>query len=82
MPFSDVPYSLEKHGKGDFVEFPDVSKVKDKRIHSVLTDEGIQSLISIPMMDGDIAIGFIGFDRFRLVLIGFDFEISNYCLKK
>ena len=27
-----------------------------------LFDEGIQSLISIPMMDGDVAIGFIGFD--------------------
>lgn len=62
MPFSDIPYSLEKHTKGDFVEFADVSKVKDKRIHSVLASEGIQSLISIPMMDGDTAIGFIGFD--------------------
>lgn len=62
MPFSSVPYSLKKHKKGDFVEFPDVSLVKDKRIHAVLTEEGIQSLISIPMMDGDVAIGFIGFD--------------------
>ena len=62
MPFSDVPYSMNKHVKGEFVEFPDVSKVKDKRIQDVLTDEGIQSLISIPMMDNDKAIGFIGFD--------------------
>jgi len=62
MSFSSVPYSLEKHKKGDFVEFPDVSKVKDKRIHTVLSEEGIQSLISVPMMDGDLAIGFIGFD--------------------
>jgi len=62
MPFSSVPFSLQKHKKGDFVEFPDVSKVQDKRIHAVLTEEGIQSLISIPMMDGDVAIGFIGFD--------------------
>ncbi len=62
MPFSSVPFSLQKHKKGDFVEFPDVSKVEDKRIHTVLTEEGIQSLISIPMMDGDVAIGFIGFD--------------------
>ena len=54
--------TIKKHKKGDFVEFPDVSLVKDKRIHAVLTEEGIQSLISIPMMDGDVAIGFIGFD--------------------
>ena len=62
MPFGTVPYSLSKHTAGDFVEFPDVSKVKDKRIHTVLSEEGIQSLISVPMMDGDVAIGFIGFD--------------------
>lgn len=62
MPFSEVPYSLKKHSKGEFVEFPDVSKVTDKRIHAVLTDEGIQSLISIPMMHNHKAIGFIGFD--------------------
>ena len=62
MPFESVPYSLQKHTAGDFVEFPDVSKVKDKRIHTVLSEEGIQSLISVPMMDGDVAIGFIGFD--------------------
>ena len=62
MPFSDVPYSLSRHQKGEFVEFPDVSKVKDKRIHAVLSEEGIQSLISVPMMDGEKAIGFIGFD--------------------
>jgi len=62
MPFETVPYSLSKHTAGDFVEFPDVSKVKDKRIHTVLSEEGIQSLISVPMMDGDVAIGFIGFD--------------------
>lgn len=62
MPFDSVPYSLQKHTAGDFVEFPDVAKVKDKRIHTVLSEEGIQSLISVPMMDGDVAIGFIGFD--------------------
>lgn len=62
MPFSEVPYSLKKHSKGEFVEFPDVSKVTDKGVHAVLTDEGIQSLISIPMMHNDKAIGFIGFD--------------------
>jgi C4-dicarboxylate-specific signal transduction histidine kinase len=65
MPFSDVPYSLSRHRKGEFVEFPDVSMVKDKRIHAVLSEEGIQSLISVPMMDGEKAIGFIGFDIMR-----------------
>ena len=62
MPFSKVPHSLKKHSKGEFVEFPDVSKIKDKRIFNVLNEEGTQSMISIPMMHNDKAIGFIGFD--------------------
>ena len=62
MPFSEMTYSLSKHSKGDFVEFPDVYELKDKKIRAILSGEGIQSLISIPMMDGDLAIGFIGFD--------------------
>jgi PAS domain S-box-containing protein len=62
MPFSKVPHSLNKHSKGEFVEFPDVSKIKDKRIFNVLNEEGTQSMISIPMMHNDDAIGFIGFD--------------------
>tara|TARA_B100000524_G_scaffold256558_2_gene139072 strand:- start:1755 stop:4466 length:2712 start_codon:yes stop_codon:yes gene_type:complete len=62
MPFSKVPHSLKKHSKGEFVEFPDVSKIKDKRIFNVLHEEGTQSMISIPMMHNDRAIGFIGFD--------------------
>tara|TARA_B100001287_G_C22686102_1_gene533741 strand:- start:538 stop:4086 length:3549 start_codon:yes stop_codon:yes gene_type:complete len=62
MPFSKVPHSLKKHSKGEFVEFPDVSKIKDKRIFNVLKEEGTQSMISIPMMHNDKAIGFIGFD--------------------
>ena len=62
MPFSEMTYSLSKHSKGDFVEFPDVYELKDRKIRAILSGEGIQSLISIPMMDGDLAIGFIGFD--------------------
>ena len=62
MPFSKIPHSLKKHSKGEFVEFPDVSKIKDKRIFNVLNEEGTQSMISIPMMHNDKAIGFIGFD--------------------
>jgi len=62
MPFSKVPHSLKKHSKGEFVEFPDVSKIKNKRIFNVLHEEGTQSMISIPMMHNDKAIGFIGFD--------------------
>ena len=62
MPFSKVPHSLNKHSKGEFVEFPDVSQIADKRIYDILNEEGTQSMISIPMMHNHEAMGFIGFD--------------------
>ena len=66
MPFSKVPHSLKMHSNGEFVEFPDVSKIKDKRIFNVLNEEGTQSMISIPMMHNEKAIGFIGFDLMKI----------------
>ena len=62
MPFSQIPHSLSKHKKGEFVEFSDTSKIDNKRIFKVLQEEGTKSMISIPMMQDNKAIGFVGFD--------------------
>ena len=62
MPFSKVPLSLSLHKKGELVEFSDVADVEDERVRKVLSDEGTQSMISIPMMQDNEAIGFVGFD--------------------
>ena len=57
-----MPYWYGKHSEGVMVEVPDVSKLTDERIKSMLRTEGIKSLLTIPMMDGNEVIGFIGFD--------------------
>ena len=62
MPFSKVPLSLSRHKKGELVEFSNTELIEDERIRKVLMDEGTQSMISIPMMQDNKAIGFVGFD--------------------
>ncbi len=65
IKLDEMPYWYGKHSEGDVVEIPDVSKLTDVRISSMLRTEGIQSLLTIPMMDGINVIGFIGFDVIR-----------------
>lgn len=58
----EMPYWYEKHSQGYEVEVPDVSKLTDERIKSMLRTEGIKSLLTIPMISDNQVIGFIGFD--------------------
>jgi hypothetical protein len=57
-----MPYWYGKHAKGELVEVTDVASLTDERIKSMLKTDGIQSFLTIPMMDGKNVIGFIGFD--------------------
>jgi PAS domain S-box-containing protein len=58
----DMPYWYEKHSKGELVEVSDVSVLTDQRIKSMLVTDGIQSFLTIPMMNDNMVVGFIGFD--------------------
>jgi PAS domain S-box-containing protein len=60
-----MPYWYTKHSNGEEVEVIDAAKLTDERIKSMLKTEGIQSLLTIPMMDASHVIGFIGFDVIR-----------------
>jgi PAS domain S-box-containing protein len=62
IKISEMPYWFGKHQKGEMVEITDVSKLTDERVRSLLKTEGIQSLLTIPMMNEEEVIGFIGFD--------------------
>ncbi|MFM7684018.1 MAG: ATP-binding protein [Bacteroidota bacterium] len=65
IQLAEMPYWYGKHSKGELIEVSDVSVLIDERVKSMLRTEGIQSLLTIPMMDGDNVIGFIGFDVIR-----------------
>jgi PAS domain S-box-containing protein len=61
----EMPYWFGKHSRGELVEVSDVSALTDERIKSMLKTDGIQSFLTIPMMDEKNVIGFIGFDVIR-----------------
>jgi len=65
IKLDEMPYWYGKHSQGDVVEVSDVTVLNDDRVKSMLRTEGIQSLLTIPMMDGANVIGFIGFDVIR-----------------
>ncbi len=48
--------------KGEIISIPDISKLPENEARAVLEPQEIKSLISVPIMDGNDFIGFIGFD--------------------
>ncbi|MCU0755671.1 MAG: EAL domain-containing protein [Xanthomonadales bacterium] len=54
-----------RHFAGAVVELPDLSLLRDGAARSHLQAQGIQSLLSVPMMRGEACIGFVGFDWVR-----------------
>jgi PAS domain S-box-containing protein len=62
IKISEMPYWFGKHQIGEMVEIADVSELTDEHVRSLLKTEGIQSLLTIPMMNEEEVIGFIGFD--------------------
>jgi len=66
-PMEYFPDWLNAHVKGEIMHVPDVSKLpdSDEMLRESLHAQGIQSLIAIPMMDGDACLGFVGIDSVR-----------------
>ncbi|MCF8215266.1 MAG: response regulator [Chlorobium sp.] len=60
---ADLPEWVETHLKGRIMHIPDVSDLEEGSIlRSVLTQQGIRSLITIPLVYGEQCFGFAGFD--------------------
>ena len=65
----DVPISdfwdewVEEHIKGKIVKFEDVDALEPNSvIHNMMTAQNIQSLTTIPLMNQEECLGFVGFD--------------------
>jgi signal transduction histidine kinase/ABC-type amino acid transport substrate-binding protein len=62
-PFDSFLDFLETWEKGESVHIPSVSQMpKEHSMRSILAQQGIQSLILIPLMQGQVNTGFVGFD--------------------
>lgn len=65
VPMEYFPQWIEKHQRGEALYIEDVSKMDeatDGALKAILEQQGIKSLIAIPMIDGTELIGFVGFD--------------------
>jgi PAS domain S-box-containing protein len=67
IPFSDVPKWIETHFRGEIMDIPSVAELPNDQFKELMEVQDIKSLIALPMMDGNICTGFIGFDSVREV---------------
>jgi PAS domain S-box-containing protein len=63
VPNEMFPDWVAAHKKGETIIVPDVSALDtSNNLRAILEPQGIQSLITIPMMHGEHCLGYIGFD--------------------
>lgn len=68
VPLDMIPFWVEKHKQGEPLYVPDVSALpegEENSLRSILEPQGIKSLITLPMLDKDELLGFVGFDYVR-----------------
>ncbi|MBX3045312.1 MAG: PAS domain S-box protein [Candidatus Kapabacteria bacterium] len=53
---------VDAHKKGEAMYVPDVSQLPRGAVREILEPQGIKTVITVPMMDGNNCIGFVGFD--------------------
>ncbi|MCC5878106.1 MAG: response regulator, partial [Candidatus Sumerlaeia bacterium] len=53
---------VEQHRSGNSVDINDVSSLPDAELKAFLTLQGVSSLTTSPLMDGERCLGFLGFD--------------------
>ena len=76
-PFDYFPGILEAHQKGEPVHIPDVRQMSpDDPMRFVFEQQGIQSLVLLPLVHEDTCIGFVGFDSVRKTRSFTDSEID------
>ncbi len=62
IPFDMMPAWIETHSKGKAIDIPDVFALPPGFERELLEPQGIKSVLSVPMMNQDECIGFVGFD--------------------
>jgi len=66
FPFEMFADYLEAHQRGEIVHIPDVTQMPvNHALRPVFEDQGIQSMVMLPMFSEDVNTGFVGFDAVR-----------------
>lgn len=62
VPMSLFPDWVEAHTAGRPIHVPNVLALPDGPLREILAPQGIQTLITLPLLDGDTCFGCVGFD--------------------
>lgn len=65
VPLDMMPDWVEAHQRGAAMLIPDVHALPPGFAREILEPQGIKSVVSVPMMDNETCIGFVGFDFVR-----------------
>ncbi|MEP1094018.1 MAG: PAS domain-containing protein [Cyclobacteriaceae bacterium] len=65
LKMADYPALVNDHLEGKPIFIPDVSILDEKKSREMLLSQGIKSLITVPMMNEEHCMGFVGFDSVR-----------------
>ena len=67
IPFSEVPIWVKTHSEGTPIIVPNVKELPQGKFRELIESQDIQSLLALPMMDGEDCLGFVGFDSVRSI---------------
>ncbi len=66
VPLELIPWWTEKHNRGELLIIPDTFALEETDgVRQIIEPQGIKSLITVPLMDGENCIGFLGFDSVK-----------------
>lgn len=65
IPLVEIPELMEPFSKGEIVNIPDVSKMKNSFYKNILTEFNVKSTIAVPIMQKKKCVGFVGFHSIK-----------------
>jgi len=66
VPLEAIPDWVKSHEKGQSIHIPDIHDLDpNSNLYEILEPQGILSLMTVPMMAGEVCFGFIGFDSVK-----------------
>lgn len=65
LDLNRIPDWVKTHQKGRLMYVPKVADLPDGGLKEVLEPQEIKSVLSLPMMDDGVCVGFVGFDAVR-----------------
>ena len=77
VPNALFPDWVEAHQRGEWIHIPNVATLpEESSLRQILEPQGIRSLITLPLMQGAVCLGFVGFDSARAVRIWQQEEVA------